>query len=47
MMPCCKDCVSYKPKTKDAGECRISGEVPADRDSDRCPTRTFIPKTTR
>ncbi|HVN73312.1 MAG TPA: hypothetical protein VMT44_01825 [Methanoregula sp.] len=43
-MPVCADCISYTPKTKDRGECRINGETTADRDSDRCPSRTFIRK---
>ncbi|MCX6682089.1 MAG: hypothetical protein NTY71_03790 [Methanoregula sp.] len=46
-MPCCKDCASFSPRTKETGECRINGEAPADRDSDRCPSRTFIPKLPR
>ncbi|HEX3000752.1 MAG TPA: hypothetical protein VHN82_00030 [Methanoregula sp.] len=43
-MPTCSDCISYLPKSSDAGECRINGPVPKDRESDRCPSRTFIPK---
>jgi hypothetical protein len=43
-MPTCEDCVSYTARTKDAGECRINGPVPRDRESERCPSRTFIPK---
>ncbi len=38
------DCISYTPKTKDSGDCRINGKTTPDRDSDRCPSRTFIPK---
>jgi hypothetical protein len=43
MSTCC-DCVSYTPKTKDRGDCRINGETTPDRESERCPSRTFIPK---
>ena len=43
-MPTCSDCVSYAPKTGDRGDCRINGETTPDRDSERCPSRTFIPK---
>jgi hypothetical protein len=43
-MPTCQDCISYSPKSKEQGECRINGETTPDRESDRCPSRTFIPK---
>jgi hypothetical protein len=43
-MPTCSECVSYAPITRDRGDCRINGETTADRDSERCPSRTFIPK---
>ena len=43
-MPTCQDCVSYSPTSKERGECRINGETTPDRDSDRCPSRTFIPR---
>ena len=43
-MPSCSDCVSYIPKTSNQGECRINGETTPDRESERCPSRTFIPK---
>lgn len=43
-MPTCQDCISYTPKAGDRGECRINGETTPDRDSDRCPSRTFIPR---
>ncbi|MGD1004341.1 MAG: hypothetical protein ABR887_02870 [Methanoregulaceae archaeon] len=43
----CKDCISFKSKSKDNGECRINGDVPADRESDRCPSRTFIPRSAK
>ena len=43
-MPTCSDCVSYAPKTGDHGDCRINGETTPDRDIERCPSRTFIPK---
>jgi len=43
-MPTCQDCISYEPKSKDLGECRINGETTPDRDRDRCPSRSFIPK---
>ncbi len=44
-MPTCAECVSYASKTRDRGDCRINGETTPDRDSERCPSRTFIPKT--
>ncbi len=43
-MPACEDCISYLPNTKDRGTCRINGETTPDRESVRCPSRTFIPK---
>jgi len=43
-MPTCVECVSYTPKTKDRGICLINGETQPDRESERCPSRTFIPK---
>ena len=43
-MPTCADCISYTPKSGDAGECRINGPTTPDRESERCPSRTFIPK---
>ncbi len=43
-MPTCADCVSYTPKTPAQGICRINGETAPDRESERCPSRTFIPK---
>ncbi|MGD0080958.1 MAG: hypothetical protein ABSB80_09965 [Methanoregula sp.] len=43
-MPTCADCVSYTPTSKDRGECRINGGTTPDRESERCPSRTFIPK---
>jgi hypothetical protein len=43
-MPTCTDCVSYILKTPGRGDCRINGETPPDRDVERCPSRTFIPK---
>jgi len=43
-MPTCGECVSYFQKNKDRGDCRINGETTPDRDSERCPSRTFIPK---
>ncbi|WAC04490.1 MAG: hypothetical protein OS112_08470 [Methanoregula sp.] len=46
-MGCCRECISYKPKTSDEGDCRINGDVPADRDSDRCPSRTFVKKPSK
>jgi hypothetical protein len=46
-MPTCSECVSYVPKTRDHGDCRINGETTPDRDSERCPSRTFIPKAVK
>ena len=43
-MPTCAECVSYTAKTRDRGDCRINGETTPDRESERCPSRTFIPK---
>lgn len=44
-MPTCKDCFLYQPKKGgNDGECTINGPVPADRDAERCPSRTFRPK---
>lgn len=43
-MPTCSECANYTPREKDAGECRMAGPVPADRDAERCPVRLFVPK---
>jgi len=43
-MPACEDCISYLPITKDSGTCRINGETIPEREIERCPSRTFIPK---
>ncbi|MGA2122490.1 MAG: hypothetical protein ABSG49_10710 [Methanoregula sp.] len=43
-MPTCADCISYTPRSQDRGDCRINGETMPDRESERCPSRTFIPK---
>jgi len=43
-MPACADCAMYTSVSPDRGECRINGETTPDRGSDRCPSRTFIPK---
>jgi hypothetical protein len=43
-MPTCADCISYTQRSEDRGECRINGETAPDRESERCPSRTFIPK---
>jgi hypothetical protein len=43
-MPTCQDCISYQSLSTDKGECRINGETTPDRETDRCPSRTFIPK---
>ncbi|MDD1673683.1 MAG: hypothetical protein LUP99_04665, partial [Methanomicrobiales archaeon] len=42
-MSTCKDCFHYSPTTESEGECRIIGKTEADRDKDRCPSRTFRP----
>ena len=44
-MPACKDCFHYTPLTREEGECRIIGKTEADRDKDRCPSRTFRPRS--
>ncbi|MBN1166110.1 MAG: hypothetical protein JXA44_03155 [Methanospirillaceae archaeon] len=44
-MPTCKDCINYTTKTADTGECKVLGNVPPDRDSERCPARLFRPHT--
>jgi hypothetical protein len=43
-MPFCYDCYYYKSINKTEGECQINGRVEAERDKDRCPSRTFRPK---
>jgi hypothetical protein len=43
-MPYCKDCTSYTPVNDASGECRINGPTEPDRESERCPSRTFIPR---
>jgi hypothetical protein len=40
----CRDCLFYRPLTATGGECRMNGDVPADRDAGRCPSRTYQPK---
>jgi hypothetical protein len=44
-MAACRDCLFFRPLTKDEGECQMNGIVPADRDTERCPSRTFRPRT--
>jgi hypothetical protein len=39
----CKECKFYEPIDESKGSC-ISHEVPGDRETTQCPTRTFIPK---
>jgi hypothetical protein len=43
-MAACRDCTFFTPLKGDEGECRMNGIVPADRDAERCPSRTFRPK---
>lgn len=40
-MPACKDCMNYAPISADAGECQINGSTFPDRDTERCPAKTF------
>ncbi len=42
-MSTCKECKFYEPIDESKGSC-ISHEVPGDRETTQCPTRTFIPK---
>jgi hypothetical protein len=44
-MATCADCFLYTPKNEREGVCTISGPVPADREAERCPSRTFRQKT--
>ncbi|MDH7593558.1 MAG: hypothetical protein QHG99_04275 [Methanomicrobiales archaeon] len=43
-MPTCADCYYYTPKSEGQGDCTINGPTEADRDRERCPSRTFRPK---
>jgi hypothetical protein len=43
-MPCCKDCFNYSPLSESEGDCQINGKTEPDRESERCPSRTFRPK---
>jgi hypothetical protein len=43
-MPVCSDCFLYRQTNASQGECKVNGPVPADRDAERCPSRTFRPK---
>lgn len=43
-MPTCADCFLYAAKNEKEGECTINGTVPADREAERCPSRTFRAK---
>ena len=40
-MPACKDCMNFTLISADAGECQINGPTFPDRDSERCPAKTF------
>jgi hypothetical protein len=40
----CRDCTFFKLLKGDEGECQMNGIVTADRDAERCPSRTFRPK---
>jgi hypothetical protein len=44
-VPTCNDCFLYKRTSDREGICTINGPVPADREAERCPSRTFRPKT--
>jgi hypothetical protein len=39
----CKECKFYEPIDDSKGSC-FGHEVPGDRETTQCPTRTFIPK---
>ncbi len=43
-MPACKDCMNYTSISAEAGECQINGPTFPDRDSERCPAKTFRPR---
>jgi hypothetical protein len=43
-MPVCKDCIQFTPGTGTQGECKINGPTDPDREAERCPSRTFIPR---
>lgn len=43
-MASCRDCFFFTQKAGGQGECRINGPVEADRDSGRCPSRSYRPK---
>jgi hypothetical protein len=43
-MAACRDCLFFRPLSEDEGECQMDGIVPAGRDAERCPSRTFRPK---
>jgi hypothetical protein len=43
-MAVCRDCFFFRPLTGNEGECQMNGIVTADRDAERCPSRTFRPK---
>ncbi len=42
-MPTCKDCKFFEPTSKTKGKC-FGHEVPANRDTDKCPAKAFKPK---
>jgi hypothetical protein len=43
-MATCEDCFLYTPLDDKEGTCTINGPVPASREAERCPSRTFRPK---
>jgi hypothetical protein len=43
-MAACEDCIFFRRLTENEGECQMNGIVTADRDAERCPSRTFRPK---
>jgi hypothetical protein len=40
-MPACKDCMNYTSISAETGECQINGSTFPDRDTERCPAKTF------
>jgi len=43
-MATCRDCIFYQAITSVEGECQMDGTVAADREAERCPSRTFRPR---
>ncbi|MDD1677429.1 MAG: hypothetical protein LUQ40_06820 [Methanomicrobiales archaeon] len=43
-MPSCRDCINFSPKTEQTGECATNGTTEPGRETERCPSRTFIPR---